>query len=172
MNPSDNAVNKAWLETAGLLARWILGGTFIFTGGFKALHPVDFLKLVRQYELVHSPPALDAIAALLPWFELACGLLLVAGIMVRGAALVSFMMLVPFTAAILHRALILKTALAVSLCAVKFDCGCGTGEVFVCHKLLENALLLGLSLWLIAGAGRKGCLRYALKNERVELQSS
>jgi uncharacterized membrane protein YphA (DoxX/SURF4 family) len=165
MNPPKSPVNQVWRETAGLLARWVLGGTFIFTGCFKALHPVDFLKLVRQYELVHSPPALDAIAALLPWFEVACGVLLVAGIAVRGAALVSFLLLVPFTAAILHRALVLKTALAISLCAVKFDCGCGTGEEFVCHKLLENFLLMGLSCWLLAGAGRKESLRYALKED-------
>ena len=55
--------------------------------------------------------------------------------------------------------------LALPLCAVKFDCGCGTGEEFVCHKLLENFLLMGLSCWLLAGAGRKESLRYALKED-------
>jgi uncharacterized membrane protein YphA (DoxX/SURF4 family) len=154
-----------WRPTAGILARWVLGATYLYTGCHKALHPVDFLKLLRQYELFHSAPALDTIAALLPWFEVACGLLLVAGVAVRGTALVSLLMLVPFTTAVFHRALAIKSALALPLCAVKFDCGCGTGEEFVCHKLLENFLLMGLSCWLLAGAGRKESLRYALKED-------
>jgi uncharacterized membrane protein YphA (DoxX/SURF4 family) len=159
---NSTRTNRVWLETAGMPARWILGATYLYTGCFKAVHPVDFLKLVRQYELVHYAPALDAIAALLPWFEIACGLLLVAGILVRGTALVSLLMLAPFTTAVFHRALALKAALAIPLCAVKFDCGCGTGEMPACHKLLENVLLMALSLWLLAGAGSKGSLRYAL----------
>jgi hypothetical protein len=33
-----------------------------------------------------------------------------------------------------------------TFCAVKFDCGCGTGEVFICTKLAENVLLLAGAL--------------------------
>jgi uncharacterized membrane protein YphA (DoxX/SURF4 family) len=162
MSFSPTRSNLTGLGIPGMLARYALGLTYLYTGGFKALHPVDFLKLVREYDLVHSAPALDALAALLPWFEIACGLLLVAGMAVRGTALMSLLMLVPFTAAVLHRALALKTALAISLCAVKFDCGCGTGEMLACHKLLENLLLLAVSAWLLAGGGGRGSLHYRL----------
>jgi uncharacterized membrane protein YphA (DoxX/SURF4 family) len=150
------------MKLFGLLARWFVGGFFIYTGWAKAIHPVDFLKLIRQYDLVHDASMLDAIAAWLPWFEIACGLLLVLGIAVRGTALVSLALLIPFTIAVFQRALALKSALAISLCAVKFDCGCGTGEEFVCRKFAENGLLIILSLWLLAGGGRLGCLRHRL----------
>ncbi len=80
-----------------LLARLILGGLYVFMGASKALEPVSFLKLVREYEVVASPVGLNLVAATLPWFEVLCGLLLLAGVAVRGTALVSFAMLVPFT---------------------------------------------------------------------------
>jgi hypothetical protein len=38
---------------------------------------------------------------------------------------------------------------------VKFDCGCGAGEVLACHKLVENCLLMALSAWLLSGCGRR-----------------
>jgi uncharacterized membrane protein YphA (DoxX/SURF4 family) len=152
-----NASQPSWLKNLNFLARLLLGGAFIYTGCAKALHPVDFLKLVRQYDLVHSAPVLDAIAAWLPWFEIACGALLVAGVAVRGTALVALILLTPFTIAVTERALALKSALALPLCMVKFDCGCGTGEEFVCRKLAENALLIILAAWLLVkGAARTG----------------
>lgn len=138
------------------MARWALGVACVYMGVAKALHPVDFLKLVRQYDLFHHAAVLNAIAAWLPWFEIACGLFLIAGIAVRGAALVSLGLLIPFTAAVLHRALALKAALAIPFCMVKFDCGCGTGEEFICRKLVENGGLIALSLWLLARGSRPG----------------
>jgi hypothetical protein len=114
--------------------------------------------MVRQYEVVRDPLLLNSIAAALPWFEMVCGGLLLAGIAVRGAALTLIGLLVPFTGMILHRALALEAS--IPFCAIRFDCGCGGGEVLVCRKLLENAVLILLSCWLLAGRGRKGCLRY------------
>jgi len=149
-------------ELVAVAARWILGGLFIYMGLSKALHPEEFLKLVRQYNLTESALLLNSVAAALPWFESFCGLLLLAGIAVRGSALVAIGMLVPFTAIVLHRALELHSALAIPFCAVKFDCGCGGGEVFICRKLLENTLLILLSAWLFAGRGRKWSVRFAL----------
>jgi hypothetical protein len=48
---------------------------------------------------------------------------------------------------------------------VKFDCGCGAGEVLICHKLVENTVLLLLSAWLLTGRGRQLCLRFSLFRE-------
>ena len=147
-----------------VVARWLLGAVFIYMGLNKALHPVEFLKLVRQYDLVTNPFLLNSIAATLPWFEVFCGLLLVAGVAVRGSALMLAAMLVPFTLIVLRRALVIAAAQAIPFCAVKFDCGCGSGEVLICHKLVENCLLIFISAWLAAGRGRQLCLRFNLLN--------
>ena len=60
-------------DILGALARWLVGGLFIYMGLNKALHPVDFLKLVHQYELVSTPFLLNAIGAALPWFADSAG---------------------------------------------------------------------------------------------------
>src|SRR6266516_842050 len=151
-------------DVAALAARWILGGVFVYLGLSKALHPVDFLKILRQYEMVENHFLLNLIAAGLPWFEVFCGLLLVCGIAVRGAALLSLAMLVPFTWIVLQRALAIRETKAIPLCVVRFDCGCGGGELIICHKLLENGLLMVASGLLVAGRDRRWCLRHDLRN--------
>jgi uncharacterized membrane protein YphA (DoxX/SURF4 family) len=146
-----NASIDRWraADIAGVIARFLLGAILIYMGLNKALHPVEFLKLVRQYEVLHQSLLLNLVAATLPWFEIFCGLLLAFGIAVRGTAVVVALMLVPFTVLILLRALALHETSGLPLCAIKFDCGCGGGEVFVCRKFAENAGLLCLTAWLI-----------------------
>jgi uncharacterized membrane protein YphA (DoxX/SURF4 family) len=157
---------RIWTSKANdfgaLAARWFLGAVFVYMGLEKALDPVSFLKLVRQYDMVHTPFLLNSVAVALPWFEVFCGALLLAGIAVRGAALTLTCVLIPFTALVWHRALILQAARVIPFCAVKFDCGCGGGEVFICGKLLENAGLILLALWVLSGCGRWLALRYSL----------
>lgn len=150
------------LDWLAVPARWFLGGLFIYMGLSKALHPVEFLKLVHQYHLTDTPALLNFIAATLPWFEVLCGLLLLSGVAVRGAALVVLLMLVPFTIVVFRRAMEIHASSAIAFCLVKFDCGCGNGEVWICHKLVENSQLILLSAWLLAGYGKKLCLRYRL----------
>ena len=161
MNPPLKPLS---VDSAAAVTRWVLGGLFIYMGMSKAVFhdPVDFLKLVRQYEVVSSPVLLNVIAATLPWFEVLCGLLLLAGVAVRGTALVVVAMLLPFTVLILKRGLALAGAQALAFCAVKFDCGCGNGEVFVCRKLTENCLLIVLSAWLVFRARGRLCARFNL----------
>lgn len=144
------------------MARWFLAAALIYLGLSKALHPVEFLKLTRQYDLTQNPLILNSIAGALPWFEFFCGLLLLAGVAVRGTALIVAVMLVPFTWLVLHRALLLEAAGHIPFCAVSFDCGCGFGEELICRKLAENIVLLGLSLWLLAGHGRQFSFRFSL----------
>jgi len=162
MTKENSTAMSRVLAVAGVMARLALGALFLYMGLSKALHPVDFLKLLRQYDLTQVPWLLNLIAATLPWFEIFCGVLLVAGVGVRGAALILGIMLVAFTAVVLHRALGLHAALAIPFCAVKFDCGCGSGEVLICRKLAENLVQLALCGWLLAGAGSRACLRYRL----------
>jgi len=150
------------LAVAALVARLVLGGLYVYMGLSKALDPVNFLKLVRQYEIIDQPFLLNLIAAGLPWFEVLCGLLLVSGIAVRGTAVLSLLMLVPFTALVLHRALAIQAVQGLSFCAIRFDCGCGAGEVYICHKLIENGLLMVASALLLAAPATRWCVRYHL----------
>jgi uncharacterized membrane protein YphA (DoxX/SURF4 family) len=154
-------------DAAAVLARWWVGGEFIFMGLHKALpDPVAFLKLVLQYGMVTKPPLLNSIGAVLPWFEVYCGVLLLTGVAVRGTALNLIAMLVPFTLVVLKRALEIMADKGIPFCAVKFDCGCGAGEVFICHKLVENSVLLLLAAWLLTGRGRQLSLRFSLMREK------
>src|SRR5437667_11862034 len=106
MNDQNKSLSRLSVrELVALAARWILAGVFVYMGLSKALHPVDFLKLLRQYEVIESHILLDFIAAVLPWFEVLCGLLLLSGIAVRGTACLALVMLVAFTLAVLNRAL-------------------------------------------------------------------
>jgi len=136
-------------DLAALIARWVLGGLFIYMGLSKALHPVEFLKLVRQYNVTDQHLVLNFIASTLPWFEIFCGLLLVLGISVRATAFLLVAMLIPFTLLILRRALAIHSAQQIAFCAIKFDCGCGAGEVLICRKLVENTLLTAAAAWLV-----------------------
>lgn len=165
MNATATGPVPARLGAADLMsiaARWVLGGLFLYMGLSKALHPVEFLKLVRQYDLLHDHFLLNLVASTLPWFEIFCGLLLLLGVAVRGASVMLVAMLVPFTAVVLQRALAIHEAGGLPFCAIKFDCGCGAGEVYICRKLTENALLTVLSTALIFWRSHRLCLRHAL----------
>ena len=145
-----------------VLARWLLGAVFVYLGLTKALHPVEFLKLLREYDLTHDAWLLNALAAALPWFEIFCGLLLLAGVAVRGTALTLALMLVSFTLLVWYRALLLQADQNLPFCAIGFDCGCGAGKEFICRKLSENLVLLALTVWLLRGRGRQFSLRFTL----------
>ncbi len=162
LDPGGAASRLSAGDVFGVLARWVVGGLFIYMGLNKALHPVDFLKLVRQYDMVSHYLLLNSIAAALPWFEVFCGLLLVMGIAVRGAAVMIVTMLVPFTAMVIKRALVIAATQHIPFTQVKFDCGCGNGEVMIWKKVIENGALFFLACWLVSGAGKRVCARFSL----------
>ncbi len=144
---------------AMVLARWLVGGVFIYMGLNKAMHPADILVALRQYHLIEHYLLLNPIAAVLPWLEILCGWLLVAGVAVRGTAWLSLATLAGFSCLVLQRALALHAAGTTPFCAIRFDCGCGGGEVFVCRKLLENLVLALLSGWVLVRRVDGWCLR-------------
>src|SRR5690349_5446758 len=98
-DPTMKAPPRRWdaLDVLAVAVRWFLGAMFIFMGTTKALAPVEFLKLTRQYGVFENHVALNFVASTLPWFEVFCGVLLIVGIAVRGAALILVGMLVPFS---------------------------------------------------------------------------
>jgi uncharacterized membrane protein YphA (DoxX/SURF4 family) len=153
------------------VARVVLGVIYLYLGLSKALDPVDFLKVVREYSVLAPPFLLNLTAIVLPWFEVFCGALLLGGIAVRGAALLSLGMLVPFTGLVLQRALEIHAGGQIPFCAIRFDCGCGAGVVVICHKPLENTVLMALSAWLIVFPGFRWCLRPALMvNDAISVE--
>jgi uncharacterized membrane protein YphA (DoxX/SURF4 family) len=154
---------RTWQDTAVVLARWALGCWFVYMGMKKALAPGHFMDLVDQYGVVTNYVFLNCIGAALPWFEVFCGLLLLTGVAVRGAALILLVMLLAFTPLVLRRALELAALNHLALCAVRFDCGCGAGEVYACNKLVENCLQIFVAAWLVLNRrGRRLCLRFSL----------
>ena len=162
LKPAQQAASKyCFREVVAVLARWVLGGVFIYMGFAKVVHPEDFLKLVREYEVVRNPYVLNVIAATLPWFEIFCGVLLLAGVAVRGTALVAAGLLLPFSLMVLKRALDIAAG-GSHFCDIRFDCGCGNGEVLICYKLIENSALFFVALWLMAGYGKRLSLRFNL----------
>ncbi len=160
--PSESGV----ADLVGISARVAVGGLYLFMGSSKVLDPAGFLKLVRQYEILNDTMALNFVAIALPWFEIFCGVLLLAGIAVRGTAVVSLAMLIPFTALVLRRALQIHAAGGQPFCAIRFDCGCGSGEVAICDKLAENGLLILLSASLAAVRHTRWCLLPVLRWRR------
>lgn len=160
--PGSASIRFGAADFMSIAARWVLGALFLYMGLNKALHPVEFLKLLRQYDLFHHHFLLNLVASTLPWFETFCGLLLLLGVAVRGASAMLLAMLVPFTVVVLLRALAIREAGGLPFCAIKFDCGCGAGEVYICRKLAENTLLAVLSAALIFWRSHGLCLRHAL----------
>ena len=70
MSASSSSRHHAAAELFAVLARCLLGAAFLYLGLNKALHPVEFLKLMRQYDMVQSSLLLNSLAAMLPWFPM------------------------------------------------------------------------------------------------------
>ncbi len=169
MNTSPSLLNKA--DGTGLpllLIRLFLGGLFISMGIHKVEDPVAFLKLIRMYEMVpESPPYfLNSAAIVLPWLEIICGVVLILGLYVRGAAALIAVMLVVFTPAIFLRALNIQQAEGTPFMDIKFDCGCGGGVVIIWIKLLKNTGLFILALLAVLSQTRKFTLDMWLERRR------
>ncbi len=150
-----------WLA---LGARLVVGIAFIMLGSNKLADPVAFLKAIREYHLVPEQHfvVVNTIAGLLPWAEILLGAFLVLGIARRGSALVLLVMLVAFTLAIYQRSIAIAADQAIPFTQVRFDCGCGNGVVQASKKLLENSLLIALSVFLVVSRGSRCACRDVL----------
>ncbi len=155
-----------------LLARLFVGGMFAYLAIMKLIDPINFLKLTHQYGVLPDsmPVLLNLTAIVMPWLELLCAVALLLGLTTRGAALVAVALLLFFTPMLGLHAWKLYADPArhfAAFRAVKFDCGCGTGEVFICRKLTENVALLLAALIPLFSASRRFCLD-ALLARRTE----
>jgi uncharacterized membrane protein YphA (DoxX/SURF4 family) len=122
-----------------LAARVIVGFVFIYASLDKIAHPAEFAGIVNNYRILPHE-LINLTAILLPWVELAAGLLLVLGLFSRGSALIISLMLVVFIAAISYNV----------ARGLDFNCGCfdtgKDGMVIGWTKIGQNIVLLALSL--------------------------
>jgi uncharacterized membrane protein YphA (DoxX/SURF4 family) len=130
------------------------------TGWVELDGPVGFLKLIREYRIFPASawPLLNLTAVAMPWVEVLCGLLLILGVSVRGAAGLLLALLLMFTTMIVIRGVRVYNAQEIAFCAIKFNCGCGSGDVFICHKIAENTTLILLAIVNLFSRSRRFCL--------------
>ncbi|MGY1807763.1 DoxX family protein [Blastococcus sp. SYSU D00669] len=127
-----------WLVTA---ARLLLGGVLVVAGALKLPDPAAAVQAVRAYRLL--PEALvGPVAFGLPVVEIAVGLALLVGVLVRTAALSAAVLLAVLTAAV-------ASAWARRL---QIGCGCfgGGGEVAAADTAYPAEVLRDTALLLVA----------------------
>lgn len=124
------------------VVRIVLGAVFVVAGVLKLPDPGAAERAIRAYRLL--PELLVAPVAFgLPILELAFGLLLVVGVLVRPAAAAAAVLLVVFLAGVI-------SAWARGL---QIDCGCfgGGGEVAADQTAYPGEVARDLGLLLMAG---------------------
>ncbi len=83
------------LPWAGLLARLLVGGVWIWAGVLKLPDPESSVTAVRAYQLLPLGLA-DGVGRVLPTLEVVVGACLVLGLLTRGVGLLSALMQVAF----------------------------------------------------------------------------
>jgi uncharacterized membrane protein YphA (DoxX/SURF4 family) len=113
-------LNERFQPVITLLARLILGGVLLVAGGLKVFKPAESANAVAAYKLMPTELA-HLIGYALPWLEVAIGLLLIIGLLVRPAAVLSGLIMIVFIGAIA----------SVWARGMLIDCGCfgGGGEI-------------------------------------------
>ncbi|MFI4943442.1 MAG: MauE/DoxX family redox-associated membrane protein [Burkholderiales bacterium] len=108
-----------------LALRLLLGAFFVYASLDKIASPAGFARIVYQWQVAGPVPS-NLVAATLPWVEHLAGLLLIAGVWRREAALVIALLLVVFLGA---AASVLARGIDVQ------NCGC----VSVAKEAVESA---------------------------------
>jgi len=148
-----------------LILRLLLGGLFLYASLDKIADPPAFARIVYQWQVLGAVPS-NLVAVILPWLEALAGVLLLAGIWRREAALVVALLLVVFMAAagsVMARGIDVENCGCTSV-AAKAEAGYfhGVGWFLV----FRNAFLLASSLVLVgvppeAAEGRRALAQAA-----------
>ena len=151
---------RDWIGTA---ARLGLAAVFLVSGILKAVDPDTTYVAVRAYDVLPKP-GVALVAAVLPWAEIALGLVLLAGLATRLAAALGAALLLVFVAGVTQ-----AWARGLSI-----DCGCfgGGGAVepgatSYGSELLRDAGFLLMAAWLVARPKTLGVLPVGRQKERV-----
>jgi len=131
---------KTWIKDGfGVAARLALAVTFIWACIHKIAEPYDFGMQVATYQILPLS-FVNLQAIVLPWVELCVGVLLIAGLLTRGAALVTCGLNVMFIVAI-------TMALAADL---HLQCGCFSSAEAGAE--MDASLIVRDAVFLLVGA--------------------
>jgi len=129
----------------GLLARLGLAAVWLISGIIKAVDPRTTVVAVRAYQ-IFPESLVGTIAGILPFLEIALGVLLVIGLATRLTAVLSAVVLVAFIAGVISAA-----ARGLSI-----DCGCfggggdvAAGQTAYTEEILRDLGFLALAVYLI-----------------------
>ncbi len=133
------------LDLVGTLARLGLAAVWLVSGTLKAIDLNQTVVAVRAYDVLPRA-AVDVVAAVLPFLEIAVGLLLLLGIGTRLVAVVAAVLLLAFVAGV-------SQAWARGLA---IDCGCfgrggpvDPGDTAYLQEIVRDVGFLALAAWLI-----------------------
>jgi uncharacterized membrane protein YphA (DoxX/SURF4 family) len=119
--------------------RVILGAVFLYGGYVKLSAPWALFAMgIDSYHLIPFR-FVEPLAKTLPWFEVALGAWLIAGVWLRGSSVIVSLLLAVFFTAMVHA----------RLAGQQINCGCfGPGEPISKWTLLRDGSLLAGSLFL------------------------
>lgn len=136
--------SRLW-DTVGLLARLVLAAVYLISGYVKAIDPAQTRVAVKAYQLIPDSVA-EMVAAVLPYGEIAVGLILLLGLATRLGAVLSALMMVAFLIGVISAA----------ARGLNIDCGCfggggavEAGETAYTEEILRDTGLLILSLYMM-----------------------
>lgn len=117
---APSALRRRILDGLGLAARLLLAGVWLISGWLKASDPIETRVAVRAYQLLPDDVS-DLVAAVLPYAEIAVGVILLAGLATRIGGILSTLMLIAF----------LFGVISAAARGLSIDCGCfgGGGQV-------------------------------------------
>jgi uncharacterized membrane protein YphA (DoxX/SURF4 family) len=140
-------VSKAHvLDLVGTLVRLGLSAVWLISGTLKAIDLDQTVVAVRAYDVLPRT-AVDVVAAVLPFLEIALGFLLLLGIGTRLVAVAAAVLILVFVAGVAQ-----AWARGLSI-----DCGCfggggavAPGATAYLQEILRDTGFLALAAWLIA----------------------
>jgi putative oxidoreductase len=128
------------MPVCSILCRLILAGIFLYAAVEKIIEQAEFAIAIYNYQLLRDF-AVNALAVILPCLEIIIAACLVAGIYVRGAALISSALFLTFAA-----------ALTISLArGLDISCGCfgaASGNINWLY-LARDLSLLAISIFVL-----------------------
>jgi len=148
-------------DVIGTVARLGLAAVFLISGVLKAVDPDTTYVAVRAYDVLPKS-GVAVVATVLPWLEIALGLLLLAGLATRVVAAVGGALLLVFIAGVTQ-----AWARGLSI-----DCGCfggggavEPGRTTYGRELLRDVGFLLMAGWLVVRPRTLGVL--SAQRERV-----
>ena len=112
---------------------------FVYASIDKISSPTYFAGTIQNYQIIPEF-LLNIVAITLPWLELICGVLILAGVWHRSAAFITSLLMIIFIIAIL----------SAILRGLDIECGCfGSGTSADWMRIIEDLFLLVISLQIV-----------------------